>query len=332
MMLRIQHERMHGHVHPVGARVLHALRPDRRARCARADRDVIVMHPGPMNRGVEIDSEVADGPYSVILEQVTQRRRRADGGALPALRRDATGAESHEAEAADARAAGSSIPADGRDGAFDVLIEDGAHRASIGKICRPTAPRCSRSARPGRRARADRHPRPPARARAGAQGDRRAPARRRRSPAASPPSPACRTPSRSTTRRHHRVHPEEGGRGRPRARLSDRRGVDRARRASSWPRSASRRPPAASPFTDDGRPVANALLMRRALEYAGDARHAGHRSLRGSVAQGRRRRARGLLRRRASACAASPAPPNRHGGARHLARRADRRRTSTSPT
>jgi aspartate carbamoyltransferase catalytic subunit len=32
--------------------------------------DVIVMHPGPMNRGVEIDSAVADGPYSVILEQV----------------------------------------------------------------------------------------------------------------------------------------------------------------------------------------------------------------------------------------------------------------------
>ena len=29
------------------------------------------MHPGPMNRGVEIDSDVADGPYSVILEQVT---------------------------------------------------------------------------------------------------------------------------------------------------------------------------------------------------------------------------------------------------------------------
>ena len=29
------------------------------------------MHPGPMNRGVEIDSEVADGPYSVILEQVS---------------------------------------------------------------------------------------------------------------------------------------------------------------------------------------------------------------------------------------------------------------------
>ena len=36
----------------------------------RAKPDVIIMHPGPMNRGVEIASDVADGPYSVILEQV----------------------------------------------------------------------------------------------------------------------------------------------------------------------------------------------------------------------------------------------------------------------
>lgn len=36
-----------------------------------AKRNVLVMHPGPINRGVEIDSEVADGPYSVILQQVT---------------------------------------------------------------------------------------------------------------------------------------------------------------------------------------------------------------------------------------------------------------------
>ena len=71
MMLRIQHERMHGPLLPVGARVLRAVRPDRRARCAARRPDVIVMHPGPMNRGVEIDSEVADGPYSVILEQVS---------------------------------------------------------------------------------------------------------------------------------------------------------------------------------------------------------------------------------------------------------------------
>ncbi len=39
-------------------------------RVKRARSDVIIMHPGPINRGVEIASEVADGPYSVILEQV----------------------------------------------------------------------------------------------------------------------------------------------------------------------------------------------------------------------------------------------------------------------
>jgi aspartate carbamoyltransferase catalytic subunit len=40
------------------------------ARLERAAPDVIVMHPGPMNRGMEIDSEVADGRWSVILDQV----------------------------------------------------------------------------------------------------------------------------------------------------------------------------------------------------------------------------------------------------------------------
>jgi len=40
-------------------------------RLARAPKDLLIMHPGPMNRGVEIDSDVADGPHSVILPQVT---------------------------------------------------------------------------------------------------------------------------------------------------------------------------------------------------------------------------------------------------------------------
>jgi aspartate carbamoyltransferase catalytic subunit len=42
-----------------------------RERIARAPRDLVILHPGPMNRGVEIDSDVADGPHSVILDQVT---------------------------------------------------------------------------------------------------------------------------------------------------------------------------------------------------------------------------------------------------------------------
>ena len=42
-----------------------------RERLERAPKDVLILHPGPMNRGVEIDSDVADGPHSVILDQVT---------------------------------------------------------------------------------------------------------------------------------------------------------------------------------------------------------------------------------------------------------------------
>ena len=42
-----------------------------RERLEHAPRDVLILHPGPMNRGVEIDSDVADGPHSVILPQVT---------------------------------------------------------------------------------------------------------------------------------------------------------------------------------------------------------------------------------------------------------------------
>jgi aspartate carbamoyltransferase catalytic subunit len=69
MMLRIQHERMQGAFFPSVREYFHTFGLTA-ARVARARPDVIIMHPGPMNRGVEIASEVADGPYSVILEQV----------------------------------------------------------------------------------------------------------------------------------------------------------------------------------------------------------------------------------------------------------------------
>ena len=69
MMLRIQQERMQGAFIP-SLREYFQTFGMTRARVARAKPDVIIMHPGPMNRGVEIASDVADGPYSVILEQV----------------------------------------------------------------------------------------------------------------------------------------------------------------------------------------------------------------------------------------------------------------------
>jgi aspartate carbamoyltransferase catalytic subunit len=69
MMLRIQQERMRGAFFP-SLREYFSVFGMTKARVARAKPDVIIMHPGPMNRGVEIASDVADGPYSVILEQV----------------------------------------------------------------------------------------------------------------------------------------------------------------------------------------------------------------------------------------------------------------------
>jgi aspartate carbamoyltransferase catalytic subunit len=69
MMLRIQRERQTGGAFP-SAREYFNLYGLTRERVRLARKDVIIMHPGPMNRGVEIDSSVADGPESVILEQV----------------------------------------------------------------------------------------------------------------------------------------------------------------------------------------------------------------------------------------------------------------------
>ena len=69
MMLRIQQERMQGAFFP-SLREYFTVFGMTAARVRLARPDVIIMHPGPMNRGVEIASDVADGPYSVILEQV----------------------------------------------------------------------------------------------------------------------------------------------------------------------------------------------------------------------------------------------------------------------
>ena len=70
MLLRVQLERMQGYFFP-SLREYFKMFGMTTERLKRAKPDVIVMHPGPMNRGVEIASEVADGSYSVILEQVS---------------------------------------------------------------------------------------------------------------------------------------------------------------------------------------------------------------------------------------------------------------------
>jgi aspartate carbamoyltransferase catalytic subunit len=70
IMLRLQNERMTGALLPSAGEFFKCwgLTPEK---LALAKPDAIVMHPGPINRGVEIASDVADGSHSVILPQVT---------------------------------------------------------------------------------------------------------------------------------------------------------------------------------------------------------------------------------------------------------------------
>ncbi|HEX6132553.1 MAG TPA: aspartate carbamoyltransferase catalytic subunit [Longimicrobiales bacterium] len=69
-VLRLQLERMHAGFVP-SLREYNRFFGVTRERIERAPRELLILHPGPMNRGVEIDSDVADGPHSVILDQVT---------------------------------------------------------------------------------------------------------------------------------------------------------------------------------------------------------------------------------------------------------------------
>jgi len=69
-VLRLQLERMQAGYIP-SLREYNRVFGITKARLERAQRDLCILHPGPMNRGVEIDSDVADGPHSVILDQVT---------------------------------------------------------------------------------------------------------------------------------------------------------------------------------------------------------------------------------------------------------------------
>ena len=69
-VLRLQLERMQGGYIP-SLREYNRVFGVSSERLNRAPKDLLILHPGPMNRGVEIDSDVADGPHSVILNQVT---------------------------------------------------------------------------------------------------------------------------------------------------------------------------------------------------------------------------------------------------------------------
>ena len=68
-MLRVQYERQEIGYFP-SIREYRSLFGLTSKRLEKAKKDIVIMHPGPMNRGIEIDTDVADGPHNVILDQV----------------------------------------------------------------------------------------------------------------------------------------------------------------------------------------------------------------------------------------------------------------------
>ena len=126
MMLRIQLERMTRRVLPLRARVPRCASASPRSGCGARRRTCVILHPGPMNRGVEIASEVADGPYSVILDQVTNGV--AVRMAVLYLLLGGRGGGGMSERLAGRRAGGWSIPRQASTTTLDVLIVDGRGR------------------------------------------------------------------------------------------------------------------------------------------------------------------------------------------------------------
>ena len=246
----------------------------------------LLMHPGPVNRGVELSGEAIDSPQALIGEQVRAGRGGADGGAVRAARRS---------------------PEPGGGGVMSDDTQRLFHRA--GRAGRAADRRRAR-ARPAHRARrAARHPdprRPDRRARrAGvAVGGRSVIRIDTSTPSGKHAFPGVRRPARAPAHAGPGVQGEprdrHGGRGRRRVlrgdrdaehrpgrrrrvgpALADRRAhADRrASRSGSWPRSradlkgdeltemAELRDAGALGFTDDGKPVVHAGTLRKALQY-----------------------------------------------------------------
>ena len=240
---------------PVRSRV----RPRWGLTAARAERlagHVKVLHPGPINRGVEIASEVADGPRSVILEQVHQRRGGPDGrpgGARvkPICSRadESWTPPSHrcgEGRAVEGRPRGRDSATSSR-----TRLRRSSTRKALGSSRGSSTSTCTCASR----AKRTRRPSLTGTPRGG-----RGRLHRRRA--------RCPTPARSTTARRHGAGPRERAAvgAVPRATRSG--AITKGLKGEELTEMGELNGRRLRRLTDDGRPVMSAALMRRALEYA----------------------------------------------------------------
>ena len=133
MMLRIQSERMHAAFFPHEREYARQWGLDDE-RFARLAPDTMVMHPGPMNRGLEISAAAADSARSVILEQVTNGVSIRMAVLVPGARGVERG-PAHDASSSP----GATLP-DGT--TTDLLVDDGVDRRARRRAVRAEAPRC----------------------------------------------------------------------------------------------------------------------------------------------------------------------------------------------
>ena len=279
-ILRLQLERMQAGYIP-SLREYNRVFGVSRERLDRAPRDILILHPGPMNRGVEIDSDVADGPHSVILDQVTNGvavrmavlyllvGRQAGAGRSGEGRRRRRDDERDRAPARGGRVDRS--VADARRRSRDVLIVDGKIEA-VGRARRDDAAiaMAGDDRLHGLRRVAGLHRRALPSARAGPRRSRDDRDRRAR-------RGGGRIHRGVRDAEHRSGHRQSGG-----GRLHHSPGADRATRRASI-RSARSRVgqkgeslaefgemvgAGAVAVSDDGKPVVSAHLMRTALEYA----------------------------------------------------------------
>ena len=257
--------------------------------------DAVVTHPGPMTRGVEIASSVADGGQRARHPPGAKRRRGAHGDPVPRPRRRALLASRAPRERAALLVEGGSVVAADGVRRADVLVVDGRIAALGERIDAPgdaavlDASGCAVG--PGL---VDLHAHlrePGAR---GGRDDRDGREGRRRS-AATPRSSRCPTPSPPATRaavvaRRARARP-----GDARCDVAVAGAITVGRRGESLAPMAEMAALGVTLFTDDGACVADGDLMRRALEYAGGLGGDLRAALRGPRARGGRRDARGRV-------------------------------------
>ena len=269
MALRIQRERMASGLLP-SLREYAARYGLTAERLRLAKPGALVMHPGPMNEGVEIAADVAAGPQLGHHRPGHQRRRGPDGAALPAGRHAQPGRRGRGRQVTDLDIGRAWLvdPVAGREGPGEIVVRDGILEAV--DLARGRGCGRHRRRRGRRRAGLHRPARPPARARQRGCRDGRE-----------------RAGGGRPRRVHDRLRDAEHDAGARRARgagadpgggrgvrvagraARDRRGDDRPGGGDRSRRSGELADAGAVGFSDDGAPVRSAAILRNALAYAG---------------------------------------------------------------